>query len=99
MRYLLKASGIAAAIAFMAIAPSAVAQEVTYTMTCQDVGAGAPEPLGDRQGHSISIKEGGCHVESGPMSVSGMRIPLLSGLREATRPARTGSASRTGAWL
>src|SRR5208283_3654101 len=32
--------------------------------------------------------------------VSGMRIPLLNaGLREATRPGRTGSASRTGAWL
>src|SRR5271154_3388538 len=32
--------------------------------------------------------------------VSGMRIPLLSaGLREAMCPGRTGSASRTGAWL
>ena len=68
MRYILKASGIAAALAFAAFAPGAVAQEVTYTMTCQDVGVGTPEPLGDRQGHSISINELSCHVESGPMS-------------------------------
>src|SRR5271154_6013746 len=34
------------------------------------------------------------------LTVSGMRIPLLSaGLREAMCPGRTGSASRTGAWL
>ena len=53
MRYLLKASGIAAAIALIAVAPSAVAQESTSTLACQDVGVSAPEPLGDHEGHSI----------------------------------------------
>ena len=68
MRYLLKASGITAALAFAAFAPGAVAQEITDTYTCLSLGAGAPEPLGDRDGHSISIGEYSCRVDSGPMS-------------------------------
>jgi hypothetical protein len=68
MRYLLKASGIGAAIAFAAFAPNAVAQEITYTWTCQDVGTSPPEALGDRDGHSISIAVASCHSESEPMS-------------------------------
>jgi hypothetical protein len=68
MRYLLKASGIAAAIAFAAFASDAVAQEINYTYACQEVGAGAPEPLGDREGHSIAVHQYSCRVDSGPMS-------------------------------
>ncbi len=68
MRYLLKASGIAAAIALMAVAPSAVAQESTSTLACQDVGVSAPEPLGDREGHSILTSQTSCRVDSGPVS-------------------------------
>jgi hypothetical protein len=68
MRYLMKGPGIAAAIAFAAFAPDAVAQEITYTWTCQDVGSTAPEALGDREGHSISIDVASCHSESEPMS-------------------------------
>ena len=55
MKTALFAAGIGTAIAFAAFAPNAVAQEITYTWTCQDVGTGAPEALGDREGHSISI--------------------------------------------
>ena len=55
MRYLLKASGIVAAIAFAAFAPGAIAQEVSK-FSCQAIGAnGAPEPLGDREGHGITV--------------------------------------------
>jgi hypothetical protein len=68
MRYLLKATGIAAAVAFAACAPNAVAQEITVTLACQDIGASAPEPLGDREGHSITVHQYSCRVESGPMS-------------------------------
>ena len=68
MRYLLKASGIAAAIALMAVAPSAVAQESTSTLACQDVGVSAPEPLGDREGHSILTSQTSCRVDLGPVS-------------------------------
>lgn len=68
MHYFLKVSGIGTAIAFAAFAPDAVAEEITYTWTCQDVGAGAPEALGDREGHSITVNEASCHSESGPMS-------------------------------
>jgi len=67
MRYLLKASAIAAAISFAAFAPGAVAQDNTVTGTCQAVGAnGAPEPLGDREGHGISIGQVSCRIDSGP---------------------------------
>ena len=55
---LLKASGIVAAVAFAAFSPSAIAQEVSKFF-CQAVGAnGAPEPLGDREGHGISVLDG-----------------------------------------
>ena len=58
MHYLLNVCGIAtAAIGLAAAAPSAVAQENTFTLTCQNVGGGAPEPLGDRDGHSISVEQ------------------------------------------
>ena len=69
MRYLLKASGIAAATSFAAFAPGAVAQENTFTLTCQDIGSSRrAEPLGDREGHSISVSQFSCRVNSGPMS-------------------------------
>jgi hypothetical protein len=68
MRYTLKASGIGIAIVFAAFAPSAVAQEVSYTWTCQDVGTSPPEALGDHEGHSISVGTASCHSDSGLMS-------------------------------
>jgi hypothetical protein len=67
MKTALFAAGIGTAIAFAAFVPNAVAQEITTTGTCQAVGAnGAPEPLGDREGHGISIAPYSCHVDSGP---------------------------------
>ena len=69
MHYLLNVCGIAtAAVAFAAFAPSAVAQQNTFTFTCQDVGISPPEPLGDREGHSISVGQFSCRIDSGPMS-------------------------------
>ena len=68
MKTALFAAGIGTAIAFAAFAPDAIAQENTTTGTCQAVGAnGAPEPLGDREGHGISTVQVSCHIDSGPM--------------------------------
>lgn len=69
MHYLLNVCGVAtAAIAFAAVAPSAVAQENIIKNTCQDVGVSPSEPLGDREGHAISVVEYSCRVDSGPLS-------------------------------
>lgn len=69
MNHLRDVCGVATTvIALSATAPSAVAQENTYTLTCQLVGGGAPEPVGDREGHSISVEEDSCRVDSGPLS-------------------------------
>jgi hypothetical protein len=68
MKTTLFAAGIGTAIAFAAFAPDAVAQEITSTFTYQDVGSGAPEPLGDREGHTITVGQYSCRVDSGPMS-------------------------------
>ena len=68
MKTTLVAAGIGTAIAFAAFAPDVVAQENITTGTCQAVGAnGAPEPLGDREGHGIQVGQISCHVDSGPM--------------------------------
>jgi hypothetical protein len=69
MQNLLRFSGrAAAALAFAAFAPSAFAQDITYTWHCQDVGANPPEALGDHEGHSIAVEPISCHSESESMS-------------------------------
>lgn len=71
MRSLPSICGIATAlIALSATTPSAVAQENTAILTCQGIGRdnGPPEPLGDREGHGITVGEYSCRVNSGPQS-------------------------------
>jgi hypothetical protein len=68
MRNLLKASGIVTALAFAGFAPGAVAQETSFKQICQEVGGNAPEPVGDREGHTITVSQYSCRVDSGPMS-------------------------------
>ena len=64
MQTLLRVSRFAAAaLSFPAFAPSAIAQENIRVFTCQSVGGGSPEPLGDREGHLISVEQGSCRVE------------------------------------
>jgi hypothetical protein len=77
MRHLLKASGFLASIVFAAFGPEAGAQETSTRYICQAIGAGAPEALGDRDHHLISIDQTSCRVASGPMSggiLTGMTI-------------------------
>jgi hypothetical protein len=57
-----------AVIGLCAAGQSAAAQEIVFTSTCQDVGHSAPEPLGDRDGHMISVADYSCHVDTSPMS-------------------------------
>jgi hypothetical protein len=70
MRHLLRACGIATATAtaLAAVVPGAIAEENTSTWTCQIVGSGAREPLGDREGHAISVSDYSCYIESGPFA-------------------------------
>jgi hypothetical protein len=68
MRNSLKVLGLAAVIAFAAFAPSAGAQQMSFKMICQDVGAFAPEPVGDHEGHMMSVDRYSCRMESGPMN-------------------------------
>ena len=64
-----RTASMTAAIALLAVASSAVAQENHFKVTCQDVGAsGAREPVGDREGHAISVSQESCRIESGPWS-------------------------------
>jgi hypothetical protein len=49
------------------LATSAVSQSApTSRLHCHSVGYSPAEPLGDREGHSISIGEVACRVEGGP---------------------------------
>lgn len=67
MRVLQSLIRIASAAALMSLCPSAFAQGVTWKLQCQSVGNSAPEPLGDREGHTISVLEYNCRTEGGPL--------------------------------
>jgi hypothetical protein len=71
MQNTLRFSGAAAAaLAFAPFAPSAIAQEV-LKFSCQAVGgSGVPEPLGDRQGHNITVLTASCRNVGGVLDGS-----------------------------
>ena len=69
MYSMLHLSGVAAAtIAVAAFAPSAVAQDSTSMWTCQYVGNEQPEPLGDREGHFLTVGLYTCRIDGGPLN-------------------------------
>jgi hypothetical protein len=69
MTSFLHLSGVAAAaIAFAAFAPSALAEEATAVWTCQAVGNPQPEPLGDREGHSLDVETYSCRIDGGTLN-------------------------------
>ena len=54
-------------IGFALTCTAALAQTgSTARLYCHTVGYTPPEPLGDREGHSISVTQGTCRVEGGP---------------------------------
>ena len=103
MHNFLRFSGLApAALAFAAIAPSAVAQENTTIWPCQEVGDGSPpESLGDREGHSISIGQHSCCAESSPWAGSvGTDTDVWEWDNpKATQLSKSGVARKPGATL
>jgi hypothetical protein len=80
---------------------SALAQSVpSGRLYCHAVGGGPPEPLGDKEGHSISVGEAACRVEGGLQDggvLTGLTIyewdqtngVLLSGLGVTRKPGAT----------
>ena len=54
---------ICASLVLLASSGVAMAQSSKYT--CMNVGPNLPEPLGDREGHVVSVADGGCTVEGG----------------------------------
>jgi hypothetical protein len=100
MSSFLHLSGVAAAsVTFAALAPSAIAQDAASTWTCQDVGASQPEPLGDREGHSLFVGDYSCRIDGGPLSggvVTGSNIWEHDGPK-STRLASQGVIRKPGA--
>ena len=58
LRFLLATLGLALA------AGTAMGQ--TWKANCTNIGASNPEPLGDRDGHAISVANSVCTIEGGP---------------------------------
>ena len=66
MRQALCILNLATALVFVTSSASAPAQTaVTFKSTCQDVGMSGREPLGDREGHSITVGQYSCKNEGG----------------------------------
>jgi hypothetical protein len=93
-------SGVAAvAIASAVFAPGAFAQEATSVWTCQDIGAPQPEPIGDREGHSLYVGYYSCRIEGGPLSgaiATGSDIWEADGAK-STRLSSQGVIRKAGA--
>jgi hypothetical protein len=57
----------ATAVVLATLGSSALAQDGGKS-TCQQVGGVSPEPIGDRDGHLMSIEQLICKVESGALA-------------------------------
>jgi hypothetical protein len=58
---------VAVVVLLGAQTPDAMAQSPTYRSVCHVVGAAPQEPLGDREGHAISVTSCTCRVEGGDL--------------------------------
>ena len=69
---------LAAALVLTTLSTSAPAQAtMTFKATCQNVGVAPQEPVGDREGHAISVTQYSCRNEGGMMDgaiTTGMNI-------------------------
>jgi hypothetical protein len=90
----------AAAIGLVVLAPNAVAQEAASTWTCQDVGAPQPEPIGDREGHTIFVGSFSCRIAGGALDggvATGSDVWEADGPK-ATRLSTQGVIRKPGAF-
>ena len=59
---------VAVALALSVLGAHSVAQTPTaFRCVCQDIGTSPREPLGDREGHAVSVTSYTCRVEGGPL--------------------------------
>ena len=64
-KHFLRYLAIAAAVV---MCTSAYAQSATsFRFLCQNIGNHPPEPLGDREGHSVGVAQFTCRTEGGPL--------------------------------
>lgn len=47
--------------------PSYAQAPLTYKCLCQTIGTSPQEPLGDREGHAVSVSSYTCRIEGGPL--------------------------------
>jgi hypothetical protein len=90
----------AAAIGLAALAPNAVAQEAS-SWACQDVGNPQPEPVGDREGHSIFVGSFSCRISGGALDggvATGTDVWEADGAK-STRLATEGVIRKPGAMV
>ena len=59
---------IAVALAMSMLGAHSFAQTpIAYKCVCQNIGNSPQEPLGDREGHAVSVTSYTCRVEGGPL--------------------------------
>ena len=56
---------LATSVAIVFLTGTGLALSQTTKTTCVNVGLGAPEPLGDRDGHAVQVSAGACTTEGG----------------------------------
>lgn len=78
MHRLSRGGRVAAVATLAAFTAAASAQSgITYKLHCQSNGYNPPEPLGDREGHSLAVGQFTCRAEGGPVDgavLTGMQI-------------------------
>ena len=86
---------VAAALALSTAFFSTFAQTpLTVKVACLSVSR-APEPLGDREGHSLQIAESTCRIEGGPLDGA---VGNISGIYEWNGPNAVGLAAGQGVY-
>jgi hypothetical protein len=59
---------LGAALALTTLSATVLAQTaVVSKATCQGIGVAPQEPIGDREGHAITVSQYSCHSEGGPL--------------------------------
>jgi hypothetical protein len=92
--------GSLSAIALVLGAPNAVAQEAS-SWDCQNVGNPQPEPIGDREGHSIYVGSFSCRISGGDLDggvATGSDVWEADGPK-ATRLSTQGVIRKPGAMV
>jgi hypothetical protein len=63
----MKNRNVAILTSLLLASPAWSQEPTTFRLHCQILGPSVPEPLGDREGHSLSTTQVSCRAEGGPM--------------------------------